>query len=138
MWPHQYRYPKIEIPPSDDTPYRDAPSPQVADGLHAKLEAGEQLTATEVEQLREELLKRIRIASADTLKKVALARLSLPEANPPPTFDEWFKAKNHGASFEVLHMQAGTMWETMFRALAREMRDYTTEMVQRSLEKNNG
>jgi hypothetical protein len=62
-----------------------------------------------------------------------------PAANlAPPTFDDWFKARNDGMSFDALHFQGGMMIADTMRTLARELRDYTTEMAQRAAEKGNG
>jgi hypothetical protein len=49
-----------------------------------------------------------------------------PES-PAPTFDEWFKSRNAGASFESLYMQPGQPMERALRALSKELRDYVSE-----------
>lgn len=52
----------------------------------------------------------------------------VPDA-APPSFDEWFKAKNGGLSFDAVYWQAGTMLADHVRALTREARAYVSEMA---------
>lgn len=48
-----------------------------------------------------------------------------------PTFDEWFKEKN-GNTFEETHMMPGAHVVDGLLALARELRDYASEMMQQA------
>lgn len=47
-----------------------------------------------------------------------------------PTFDEWFEAK-HGGPWDHFYEKPGTLISLSFRALSRELREYTSEMMQR-------
>lgn len=48
----------------------------------------------------------------------------------PPSFDEWFKAKHGGASFDAVYWQAGMMLADHVHALSREARAYLSEIAQ--------
>lgn len=48
----------------------------------------------------------------------------------PPTFDEWYAAK-FGGRFEDDHMRLGERYDDAFRALARLMRDYISDVARR-------
>lgn len=54
-------------------------------------------------------------------------------ASNSPDFDEWFKARNGGVSFDALHIQAGIRWDSTIRALLREVRDYVTDITGKAL-----
>lgn len=48
----------------------------------------------------------------------------------PPSFDEWFKAKHGGVSFDAVYWQAGMMLSDHVHALSREARAYISEIAQ--------
>lgn len=87
----------------------------------------------------DEAYRAVQYAGAQTVKVVrALRVLDTESPTPqsgvldtaPPTFDEWFKAKNGGLSFDAVYWQAGTMLADHIRALSREARAYVSEIVQ--------
>jgi len=53
-----------------------------------------------------------------------------PRSNGVPSFDEWFKSKHGGASFDALYWQAGAMLADHVHALSREARAYLSEIAQ--------
>lgn len=53
-----------------------------------------------------------------------------PRCSARPSFDEWFKAKHGGASFDAVYWQAGMMLADHVHALSREARAYLSEIAQ--------
>lgn len=53
------------------------------------------------------------------------------------TFDEWYE-KKHGISFENHWMKGHMQINHAMAALARALRDYTSEMMKNLAEKSNG
>lgn len=45
------------------------------------------------------------------------------------SFDDWFKERNSGLSFDEAHMGDGALIDKSMKELSRQMRDYVTEMV---------
>lgn len=55
-----------------------------------------------------------------------------------PSFDDWYRAKNCGFSFEDVHQVPGIMFTATVSALTRATRDYVTDMVRENMGANNG
>lgn len=52
------------------------------------------------------------------------------------TFDDWYKAKHGGFSFDAHHLLPDHDKGKAFMALTKELRDYATDMVGERLKKD--
>ncbi|QIM47671.1 hypothetical protein G9Q38_07050 [Pusillimonas sp. DMV24BSW_D] len=58
-----------------------------------------------------------------------IERTQPAEPAKAPSFDDWFKERNSGLSFDEAHMGDGVLIDKSMKELSRHMRDYVTELV---------
>jgi hypothetical protein len=51
------------------------------------------------------------------------------DKKPIPTFDEWYRAKHMGFSFDAHYLKKDDDISKSMKALSQEMRNYVSEMV---------
>lgn len=60
-----------------------------------------------------------------------LTRVVKEENKYKLSFDEWYKLRHFGFSFETQNMAPGQTIQSFITVLSREIRDYVSEMVQK-------